>query len=166
MDLFERLQRLSMGPLDRRQLGALSAAIVASLIVAEESPARRLHRNKRGRGDATDGTTGQTSKKRSKGRRRTCGGLTGRPCPRGYICIDDPSDSCDPTNGGADFRWLEENREKYLGQWVALDGDRLLASGSTAKEVYSKAKAEGVEIPFVELVTGREPVSSTGGWLS
>jgi hypothetical protein len=64
------------------------------------------------------------------------------------------------------LRWLEENREKYLGQWVALDGDRLLASGSTAKEVYSKAKAEGVEIPFVELVTGREPVSSTGGWLS
>ena len=61
------------------------------------------------------------------------------------------------------LRWLDENREKYSGQWVALDGDRLMASGPTAKEVYSKAKAEGVEIPFVELVT--EPVPSTGGWL-
>jgi hypothetical protein len=64
------------------------------------------------------------------------------------------------------LRWLDENREEYSGQWVALDGDRLIASGPTAKEVYSKAKAEGVEIPFVELVTNQEPVPSTGGWLS
>lgn len=64
------------------------------------------------------------------------------------------------------LRWLDENREKYSGQWVALDGDRLIASGPTAKEVYSKAKAEGVVIPFVELVTDREPVPSSGGWLS
>jgi Family of unknown function (DUF5678) len=64
------------------------------------------------------------------------------------------------------LRWLHENRENYSGQWVALDGDRMIASGPTAKEVYSKAKAEGVEIPFVELVTDREPVPFTGGWLS
>src|SRR5215208_2434465 len=50
------------------------------------------------------------------------------------------------------LRWLHENREKYSGQWVALNGDRLIVSGPTAKEVYSKAKAEGVEIPFDELV--------------
>jgi hypothetical protein len=61
---------------------------------------------------------------------------------------------------------LHENREKYSGQWVALDSDRLIANGSTAKEVYSKAKADGVEIPFVELVTDREPVPFTGGLLS
>lgn len=64
------------------------------------------------------------------------------------------------------LRWLDENREKYLGHWVALDGDRLIASGSTAKEVYSKAKAEGIEIPFVELVTEEESRPFTGGWLS
>jgi hypothetical protein len=63
------------------------------------------------------------------------------------------------------LRWLHENREKYSGQWVALNGDCLVASGPTAKEVYSKAKAEGVEIPFVELVTDPEPAPSTGGWL-
>jgi hypothetical protein len=61
---------------------------------------------------------------------------------------------------------LDENAEEYLGQWVALDGDRLIASGRTAKEVYSKAKAEGVQVPFVELVTEREPVPFSGGWLS
>ena len=43
--------------------------------------------------------------------------------------------------------------KRPTGQWIALDGDRLITSGSSAKEVYSKAKAEGVEIPFVELVT-------------
>src|SRR5918996_2225813 len=64
------------------------------------------------------------------------------------------------------LRWLHESREKYSGQWVALDGDRLIASGPTAKEVYSKAKAEGVAIPCVELVTEQESVPFTGGWLS
>ena len=64
------------------------------------------------------------------------------------------------------LRWLHENQEKYSGQWIALDGDRLIASAPTAKEVYSQAKAEGVEIPFVELLTDPEPVPSTGGWLS
>lgn len=64
------------------------------------------------------------------------------------------------------LRWLDENREKYAGQWVALDGDRLIASGATAKEVYLKAKTEGVEIPFVELVTGQESGPFTGGWTS
>ena len=69
-------------------------------------------------------------------------------------------------NGSAkSLRWLYENREKYLGQWVALDGDRLIASGPTAKEVYAKAKAEGVEIPFVELVTEQDSEPFTGGWL-
>jgi hypothetical protein len=64
------------------------------------------------------------------------------------------------------LRWLNENRQKYLGQWVALDGDRLIASAPTAKEVYSKAKAEGLKIPFVELVTQEEPAPFSGGWLS
>ena len=63
------------------------------------------------------------------------------------------------------LRWLHENREKYSGQWVALDGDQLIASGPTAKEVYSKARAEGVQIPFVELVTEPQSVPFTGGWL-
>ncbi len=62
--------------------------------------------------------------------------------------------------------WLNENRPKYLGQWVALDGDRLIASGQTAKEVYSKAKAEGVKMPFVDLVQDEESAPFSGGWLS
>ena len=64
------------------------------------------------------------------------------------------------------LRWLDKKREKYSAQWVALDGNRLIASRPTAKQVYSKAKAEGVKVPFVELVTDRETMPFTGGWLS
>jgi hypothetical protein len=31
-----------------------------------------------------------------------CGGIAGIPCPGAGKCVDDPSDSCDPNNGGAD----------------------------------------------------------------
>lgn len=31
-----------------------------------------------------------------------CGGITHVPCGIGEICVDDPSDGCDPNNGGTD----------------------------------------------------------------
>ena len=31
-----------------------------------------------------------------------CGGIAGIQCPGGGQCVDDPNDSCDPNNGGAD----------------------------------------------------------------
>jgi hypothetical protein len=32
----------------------------------------------------------------------TCGGFGGLKCVSGYICVDDPTDTCDPADGGAD----------------------------------------------------------------
>ena len=31
-----------------------------------------------------------------------CGGIAGLPCPAGTECVDDPTDDCDPSAGGAD----------------------------------------------------------------
>ena len=33
---------------------------------------------------------------------RFCGGIAAIPCPEGYVCVDDPTDTCDPNQGGAD----------------------------------------------------------------
>jgi hypothetical protein len=33
---------------------------------------------------------------------RTCGGIANLQCPAGQICVENPNDSCDPNNGGAD----------------------------------------------------------------
>lgn len=34
--------------------------------------------------------------------RSMCGGIAGLPCQAGFVCVDDATDSCDPTAGGAD----------------------------------------------------------------
>src|SRR5581483_5699166 len=34
--------------------------------------------------------------------RQFCGGIAGIPCPGAGRCVDDPTDDCDPANGGAD----------------------------------------------------------------
>src|SRR5262245_37563125 len=36
------------------------------------------------------------------GSKQACGGIAGKPCPQGEVCVDDPNDSCDPKTGGAD----------------------------------------------------------------
>ena len=45
--------------------------------------------------DADEGAPG-TSEDDLTVKRPFCGGIAGIPCPEGYSCIDDPSDSCDP----------------------------------------------------------------------
>ena len=59
--------------------------------------------------------------------------------------------------------WIESHRDEYLGQWVALDGDRLLAHGPEARQVYQEARAAGVEVPYVERVKQDDGLPF-GGW--
>jgi hypothetical protein len=61
-----------------------------------------------------------------------------------------------PLVANADFslslKWLSEHKHEYAGQWVALDGDRLIGNGASAKEVYAMADAAGVAMPMVTRV--------------
>jgi hypothetical protein len=42
----------------------------------------------------------------------------------------------------AELQWLNDNRHKFVGQWIALQGGQLLAVGATAKEVFSKVAGQ------------------------
>jgi hypothetical protein len=59
--------------------------------------------------------------------------------------------------------WIESHRDEYLNQWMALDGDRLLAHGPEARRIYLAAREAGVEVPFVERVKPNDGLPF-GGW--
>lgn len=59
--------------------------------------------------------------------------------------------------------WIEAHRDEYLGQWVALDGDRLIAHGSDAKKVYEEARAQGTIAPYLAHVDPKV-AAYIGGW--
>src|SRR5215475_5580009 len=54
----------------------------------------------------------------------------------------------------AENDWLEEHRDEYAGQWVALKGDQLIHHSTNAKEVFAAADAVG---PLEVLVVRVEP---------
>jgi hypothetical protein len=60
--------------------------------------------------------------------------------------------------------WVDAHRDEYLGQWVAVEGDSLVAHGANPREVYLAARDSGIEVPYLVRVENRdEPF--TGGWL-
>ncbi|MGH9803239.1 MAG: DUF5678 domain-containing protein [Blastocatellia bacterium] len=60
--------------------------------------------------------------------------------------------------------WLKQHKHEYIGQWVVLDGDRLVGYGDNPVPIVEQARAEGVRIPFVELIRDdSEPFC--GAWL-
>jgi hypothetical protein len=62
-----------------------------------------------------------------------------------------------------EFSWLQQNKEAFAGQWVALDGDTLIAQGSDGCEVTQRAWQQGVKEPFVARIPD-EPELPFGGW--
>ena len=63
------------------------------------------------------------------------------------------------TSGSVDLskecEWVRQHRDEYRGQWVVLDGDRLVghAASATAATVFvEQARAEGVRSPYVKLI--------------
>ena len=54
-------------------------------------------------------------------------------------------------------QWISDHGHEYPGEWLALDGDRLLAHGVNAKQVFAQAR-QFVERPiFVHLEPADHP---------
>jgi Family of unknown function (DUF5678) len=61
------------------------------------------------------------------------------------------------------LKWIDEHRQEFDGQWVALDGERLLAHGTDGKKVHAQAQAKGVKTPLIHRVSVNETMPF-GGW--
>ena len=59
--------------------------------------------------------------------------------------------------------WIERHRDMYLGQWVALEGETLVAHGPNAREVYLAARQVGIDGPYLVHITS-EADPYIGGW--
>ncbi|MFN0123045.1 MAG: DUF5678 domain-containing protein [Blastocatellia bacterium] len=78
-----------------------------------------------------------------------------------------PDPTPEPEEREARFRralqWLHENGMNYTGQWIALDGDRLVAYGADGKQVYARAVAAGVKAPLLHRINESDNLPF-GGW--
>lgn len=54
-----------------------------------------------------------------------------------------------------EMNWLMQNRRHFAGQWIALEGERLLASGATSREVFAQV-GERVPPPLVIQIEDEE----------
>ena len=60
--------------------------------------------------------------------------------------------------------WMSEHHGEYAGQWVLLDGDRLITHGDDPLCFKPIVRAEGIETPFIVRIP-KETGPSMGGWL-
>jgi hypothetical protein len=59
----------------------------------------------------------------------------------------------------------KENAIRYAGQWVALDGDQVVAVGEHPIDVVAEAKKKGTTDPVVHYFPARDPnIVYWGGW--
>lgn len=59
--------------------------------------------------------------------------------------------------------WLRQHRHEYAGQYVALDGDRLIAFGSDGRTVIRQAREAGVKAPYIARIEAADELPF-GGW--
>ncbi|HKO95845.1 MAG TPA: hypothetical protein VJU86_02555 [Pyrinomonadaceae bacterium] len=62
------------------------------------------------------------------------------------------------------MKWLKSHREEHGGQYIALDGDQLLAVGPNYRIAREKALAAGKPNAFVTYLSKPGEIAEMGGW--
>ena len=63
-----------------------------------------------------------------------------------------------------EMKWIDLNRSAFADQWVAVEGDRLIAAGNDPLKVFAAAKQEGIQVPFVVHVLPKDLLPLVPGW--
>ncbi|MCI0389802.1 MAG: DUF5678 domain-containing protein [Acidobacteria bacterium] len=56
------------------------------------------------------------------------------------------------------LQWLVDHSREYAGEWVALDGARLIAHSHKHEEVFAAADADGAYLPLLSFVEDPDKV--------
>jgi uncharacterized protein DUF5678 len=73
------------------------------------------------------------------------------PAPEGAASVRNSGSRRRPDPAPA-MEWLRLHSKEYGGEWVALDGSRLIAHGPNAMEVYAAAEADGAYLPMIKYI--------------
>jgi predicted DNA-binding antitoxin AbrB/MazE fold protein len=89
--------------------------------------------------------------------------LTGSASSTNDLALDEAKAEKPRTDFTLEMHWLAQHRREYPGEYVALDGDRLVSHGVDGRAVYRQAQAAGVAHPFMAHI---EPADALpfGGW--
>ena len=63
-----------------------------------------------------------------------------------------------------ELTWINQHGREYQGEWVVLDGDRLIGHGPEPGPLVTLARTQGAERPLVTRIK-EESAASAGGWL-
>lgn len=59
-------------------------------------------------------------------------------------------------------QWVRDHKHEYPGQWVALDGDRLIAASFDRMEISAAVKADGAKLPLIVRVPSPDDLPFMG----
>lgn len=70
---------------------------------------------------------------------------------------------CEPMKDRTrEMKWIEEHKHEYAGQWVALDGARLIAASLIHAEISAAIKADGARLPLIHRIPSPDDLPYIG----
>lgn len=70
---------------------------------------------------------------------------------------------CEPMRDfSREWQWIAEHKHEYAGQWVALEGDQLVAASHIQQEVWEALKTASAKEPLVHRISSPEDLPYIG----